>query len=386
MLDSVFRIPHTGSQDVTSRPDGRLRQFIGGPENSLLTVAVAWASPDCVVPNALATPVDVGQPHRGEWASDGNDVTDTLHEYNPILFYGPNGVGKTHLLNVLAEQIQADDPDALIVTLTGSDYARAIQVASELDAFNELRSKHRTCDLLIIDDLQELKGKQAAQGELLHTIDERTDHGRRTLFTSPAAPAEMMDLESGLISRLTSGLIVPIAQPGPAARCEIIVQLANELQLQLPPDVLELLTTTGNHQLETVAQLRSVLLELSTFTEQPIRLRDVRAVLKRANEGPDLSTRQITAQAARHFQLRSAELTGPSRRQATVRARGVAIYLVRKLTGQSLEEIGRHFGQRDHSTILHSFRKIEKAKETDPLVRKSIHEIADRLGALGRVR
>ena len=341
---------------MSLHPRSRLRQFIGGPENSLVQVAAAATNSAKTV------------------------------RYNPVFFCGPTGVGKSHLLSLLPD-LTCEESD-VVQSLTGSDFARAIRVATELDSLNELRTKHRNADLFILDDLQELAGKTTAQVELLQTIDERLAHELQVVIASQSSPFEIEGLISGLSSRLASGLVVPIVNPGEETRRAIVKELSDELQLNITDKSCELLVCPKKqHQrkLESVGDLRSALLELSTATEHEVHPSQVRAIVSRPVDERRFSPRQITTQAARHFQLRVIELTGPSRRRATVRARGVAIYLVRKLTGQSLEEIGRHFGQRDHSTILHSFRKTEKAKETDPVVRKSIHEIANHLGAQSRI-
>ncbi len=352
MVNSVFTFPQHAepTSETTSRCGPPLRPFIGGPENAVVKVGLEAAVSSCV--------------------------------YNPIAFYGHAGVGKSHLLELVVGELRRVQPNCDILSLTASDFVRAMTAANELGALDELRTKHRLADYFILDDLQVLAGNGSAQIELLHTLDARIRDNRQVLIASRASLAESDDLLPGLRSRLAGGLVLSVAKPAAAARHAIIDRFAQELDLDLPQDVQELLLQPGRHhvrRLETVGQLKNLLLELSV-AEEPTRAA-VNRLLAESAAGLNFSIRRVTTQTARYFQVKTSDLTGPSRRQATVFARGIAIYLVRKLTSLSLTEIGHHFGGRDHSTVLHSYRKIELSMDTNPVVRKSIESIADRLGA-----
>jgi chromosomal replication initiator protein len=346
-----------GSQGLGDQGSGE-NDFIGGPENSLIQLALEAAVSSC--------------------------------RYNPILLYGLPGVGKSHLLHLLAAQYQSKQDLTKqktdcnsVLSITGADFARAITAARELDALDDLRTKHRSVDWLILDDLQDIADKGYAQTELLHTIDERIKSQRQVLVVSRVSLAEFGTLLAGLKSRLACGLTLSVAKPEAAARRAIVDQFAADLSLELPAEVRDLLVHPSRQharRLETVSQLKGLLLELSLSSERTVAA--AQRVLAQSAAEIRFSTRQITTLTARHFRLKTTDLTGPSRRQATVLARGIAIYLVRKLTTLSLAEIGRRFGHRDHSTVLHSYRKTEQATENDPAVRNSIHAIADRLGAV----
>lgn len=311
------------------------------------------------------------------------DSLSTKRHYNPLLLYGPAGVGKTHLLQVLTEEFARRNRTRQVLYCTGADYCRTLAAAIELDSLPDVRDKHRNLDLLAIDDLQALADKRTAQQELLFTLDERIQNDRLVLIASRSTPSELDHLLPGLRSRLCSGLALPVAKPGTETRAAILDELAQKHQLALTDDAKQLLVKPSKRavrKLETFGQLNSAVLELAQITRQPITAHDVRALITKPAEGLEFSLRQITRVTARHFQLRVADLVGASRRQSIVQARGIAMYLARRLLGSSFEELGQHFGGRDHSTVMHSFRKIEDGVVTDPAIQQAVQDITRRLG------
>ena len=345
-----------GTAPTTDRPatddTGRSRLFLFGPENAALGSAIP--------------------------------STQKPAYYNPILLYGPTGIGKTHLLRSIVESYQREHPDHVTQYVTASDFSRAMTTAKELDTVDDFREKYRSCQLLAIDDLQELTGRPAAQIELSATLDELVRAGNQLYLASRRTLAEFDTLLPGLKSRLMGGLSLPIVKPSAEARRAIIFQLARQRELILTEDVLSTLAAPHkkySHLLESVPQLAGVLTELSAASDPTIGMDQLRGVLDLSTANDAISARKITTKAAHYFRLKTADLTGPSRKHAVVVARGVAIYLMRKLSRNSLESIGQQLGRRDHSTILHAYRKTEKAIPTDPVVRESINEIAAQLGA-----
>lgn len=351
MLSGVFSILYDGSNIFPVDPvyaDHVPLEFVAGPENGLLKAA--------------------------------SEALSQKPRYNPILLFGITGVGKTHLLQLFSANYSAQDPTATVLLLNGAEFARGYTDAIELNAIDEFRSKHRHGDLFVLDDLHELAGRSAAQQELLHTIDTLIDRQTQILLASRACPAESDWILPGLSSRLSCGLTVPISKPSAETRRVLLAQIAAQKGIRLSARVADEILHDPN--MESVAQLTSVLLELVNLDEQSPDEATMRRILESRTTRASLSPRQIIKQVARYFRIKSTKLVGASRRQSTVRARGAAIYLVRRLTGISFEQLGRHFGGRDHSTTLHAYRRTEATWQSDPLIRKAIHEVTQRLGAV----
>jgi chromosomal replication initiator protein len=350
--------------------------FLAGPENRLVEVAVRSV---------------IEQPPNG---------------YNPLVLYGPSGTGKSHLAHGLAAAWKdrlrrpdtASDNDNVLPTLrvrkpphaereeynthqrvvctTAVDFARELAEAIETQGVEEFRAKHRGAALLVVEDLGMLAtrkaGKLSAQEEFIHTLDALLAEDRWVIVTASAPPAELPDILPALQSRLLSGLTVPLAPPGPAARRAILRQLALLHKIYMPEPVSRLLAEGLSG---TVPELAGSLLQL----EMPARLRCARIEMDAAKQylaERDRSRRptlhEIALRTARHFSLRLADLRSPVRRRALVTARGVAVYLARRLTDESLDEIGAYFGGRDHTTVMHSCRRTEELMENDSAIRQAV--------------
>jgi chromosomal replication initiator protein len=313
VVNRVVSIPLPLAQSAGSGRDGsdgapiyREAPFLAGPENYLAATAVA----------TFFEPTGNGDP--------------------PLVFYGPTGVGKTHLVLGLAAGSRRYYPERVVAYTTAAEFARDVNDAVARKTTVELRRKYRQLDLLVLDGVDTLASKPVAQGELLHTLDDLHNRSGRVVVATRQSPAEMSKLFPALRGRLSQGLVVPVAAPGPEARLELVVQLAAARRID-------------------VAAVR-------------------RLTKERASAG-GLTLRGIAGAVGKHYRLRLAELRGPSRRQGVVVARGVAVYLARRLTNLSLEQIGHYFGQRDHTTMLHAHRRVEELLETDPGIRQSLGEL-----------
>ena len=369
MVDGVVNIPLPGWPLESADPSGvaAAGHFLAGPENRLVEVAVR---------SVLAEPPPV------------------VLSFNPLVLYGPSGTGKSHLARGLAAAWKArtrrphDDRarsvrSTLVVCTTAVDFARELAEAIETQAVEEFRAKHREAALLVVEDLGMLAtrkaGKLNAQEELIHTFDALLAEDRWVIVTASAVPAELPGILPALKSRLTGGLTIPLTPPGPEARLAIIQQLAALRKLDLPEPVALVL---AEGLCGTAPELAGSLLELV----MPTRLRRGRLDLRRAKQylagrsrrrQPTLH--EIAIATARHFSLRLTDLRSPARRRALVTARGVAVYLARRLTGESLQQIGGYFGGRDHTTVMHSCRQTEELMKNDPTIRQSVESLQELL-------
>ncbi len=241
------------------------------------------------------------------------------------------------------------------------------------------RAQVRGCDLLVLEDLGQLAGKATAQQELIHMLDDLAARDAMVVVTARWLPQQIVALQAGLKSRLMAGLSVPLALPGPGARRTIVEQLAEARGLTLPKGALAALASGPN---VPVTALHGAIRQLELATRVAALHGDDLSRLAERHSPPDSPALADIARAtAKHFGLTLADLKSPSRRQAVVAARSVAIYLTRLLTQTSLEQIGRFFGGRDHTTVLHGQRRTEKLLRRDPATRHAISELRKTLAA-----
>ncbi len=351
-MDSIIAIPlpgHPLGPGGDRNSCSALPEFLAGPENRLVEPAVRSVLDD---------------PPGG---------------YNPLVFCGPDGTGKSHLGRGLAAQWHTRYPRRRVLCTTAADFARELTDAVETQATDELRNRYRKAGLLILEDIDRLAGKDDIQEELVHTLDALLATGRRIVVTAWAAPARLAGIIQRLQSRLDCGLTVPLALPGAAARLAILQQLARLRKIQLSESAAAMLAEALPL---TVPELLDVLLQL----EIPARLQGgtvdaetARSFLALRNGSQRAGLHDIAVATARLFALRLSDLRGASRRQAVVTARGVAMYLARQLTPKSLEQIGRYFGGRDHTTVMYGCRKTEELLKNDPAICRAVRQLQEKL-------
>lgn len=351
--------PDTNSRDQSGkRASAELfsPQFFLGPENRLLSVVLAATS------------------------------HDRTH-YSPVVLHGPSGLGKSHFVNGLATRYRQTHPKSKTVALTGRDFARAYASAVELDSVKDFRVKYRQVDFFALDGIEPLANKPSAQLELLHTLDALDRRGGWFFATASTPIAQIATLHSGLRSRLSGGLDVPLAYLSAVTRRAVVEDLARQNQLPVTHRLVEVLSGEKHEHavpLRTVPELRRAFQRLANHSILVGESLDTAAIIDelwRGSSGEKPTLRQITRQVAKHFRLKASELTGLSRRQGIVHARGVAIYVCRQITGTSYEELGRYFGGRDHTTVLHAYHRIAQQLVADPDTRHAVHSLTERLAA-----
>ena len=325
-----------------------------------------------------STPAEVTTPIPGFFLGQENALVRVAcerfrngqSESCPLFFHGPSGVGKTHLTQgLVAEFEDQETADAWqVVTTTGTDFARDYADAVELDTIAEFRQQHRTADLLLIEDLHQLKGKQEAQRELTQTLETLLAGDAWVVATANQRLTELV-LESGLVSRLSAGLSVRMHHPESTVRRAITRQTAARLNLALAPESERALA----NRVKTVPQLTAALMQLTTLDHAVIDEQAVDRLALHADWQPTIA--MIAINVAKAHRVTVQELRGPTRKQGVVKARSVAVYLARELTAQSLQQIGRYFGNRDHTTILHAWRKIQAEVRNDMEIRLLVIEL-----------
>jgi chromosomal replication initiator protein len=321
-----------------------LEQFIAGPENRLA----------CVAADSLL-----------------RDEPD----YNPLVLTGPAAAGKTHLALGLAKAYAYRHPaDGLTVT-TAAEFSQQFARAIHNEGVPLFRSAYRTSKFIVFEDLSSLAGKVAAQEELLHTLDALLDNGVLVIATCREPLARLTSLRPSLRSRLMSGLEVPLALPELAARIAIVEELAASRGTQISKSAARALAESVRG---SVPELLGALTALESARLNPadaINPIDVECYLVRRQPRTAVSLHHLCTRAARHFGLKAADLKSASRERSVVLARGVAMYLARQTTDKTLIEIGSFFGGRDHSTVLHGCRQIERLVHSDAQTRLAVESL-----------
>jgi chromosomal replication initiator protein len=310
---------------------------------------------------------------------EGADV-HALSRFSPVLIVGPSAVGKSFtslwLIDQLARKHHWNSDAAL--TVSGADFYRSYNTAVETNSLSDWRSRFFQAQVILIDGLQQLAQKTEAQAELRFICDQ-CEYDQRLLIATCLESADSLNqFDASLVSRLMAGLSIPLTLPGLEARREYLDAAARKFNMQWAPDALDLLAGKLSVSYGT---LRSAILQMKQEAGRQKTVITVEAVnrfLSGCNQlKPDLTS--IASLVAKHFLIKMTDLKGPSRKQSIVRARGVAIYLARNLSHSSLESVGAFFGNRDHTTILHAFRKTERLLDQDLELHGAVQSISQQL-------
>jgi chromosomal replication initiator protein len=298
--------------------------------------------------------------------------------YNPLFVYGDVGLGKTHLLHAIGARIRERQPKARICNISSEQFTNEVINSIRYDRMADFRSRYRNCDVLIIDDIQFISGKDRTQEEFFHTFKALHEAGRQIVLSSDRFPKEMPDLEKRLRSRFDGGLIADIQSPDLETRIAILEKKAEADGVRLPSDVSHLLAT---HVQSNVRELEGALIRLGAYaslTGREITVELARQNLRDLIKEPRklISLEEIQQRVARTFSVRVADLKAKKRTKELVLPRQVAMTLCRRLTELSFPDIGRGFGGRDHTTVMHACKQVERLTAGDPGLAATVDGLA----------
>jgi chromosomal replication initiator protein len=301
--------------------------------------------------------------------------------YNPLFIHGASGLGKTHLLQATcADLIRGGDArSAVYVTCETfvNDFVEAI-AAGGLPAFRE---SARQIDLLVIDDIQFLANRESSQEELFHTFNALYQSRRQIILSADSPPSEIPTLEDRLVSRFKWGLVAQIDAPDRETRHAILRRKAQLRGCEVPDDVLDYVAENIEGNIRLLEGALTKLITESQLAGRPLNLQSAREILGafQARSTRPLQISDILDTVAKHYGIRVQDLLGRKRTRSVSHPRQLAMYLARKLTQLSLEEIGMHVGGRDHSTVLHAEQAIDRTRENHPQTAEVIHQLTRKL-------
>ncbi|WP_306004435.1 chromosomal replication initiator protein DnaA [Aquicoccus porphyridii] len=314
----------------------------------------------------------VGKPNELAHAAARRVAEGGAVTFNPLFLYGGVGLGKTHLMHAIAHELSSRRPDLNVVYLSAEQFMYRFVQALRDRKMMDFKELFRSVDVLMVDDVQFIAGKESTQEEFFHTFNALVDQNRQIIISADRAPGEIKDLEDRIKSRLQCGLVVDLHPTDYELRLGILqskveIQRAQYPDLVLADGVLEFLA----HRISTnVRVLEGALTRLFAFASLVGReithelTQDCLADVLRASERK-ITVEEIQRKVSEHYNIRLSDMIGPKRLRNFARPRQVAMYLCKQLTSRSLPEIGRHFGGRDHTTIMHGVRRIEELRAQD---------------------
>ncbi|BAW79371.1 chromosomal replication initiator protein DnaA [Candidatus Nitrosoglobus terrae] len=301
--------------------------------------------------------------------------------YNPLFIYGGVGLGKTHLMHAVGNHIRMRSPYTKVAYLHSEQFVAGMIKALQLNAINEFKARYRSVDVLLIDDIQFLAGKERSQEEFFYTFNTLFDGQHQIILTCDRFPKEVIGLEERLKSRFGWGLTVAVEPPELETRIAILISKANLENISLSDDValfLGRLIRSNVRELE--GALRRVI-AYSRFTNRAITIELTREALKDllALQEKLITIENIKRTVAEYYKIRISDLSSKWRSRAVARPRQIAMALSKELTNHSLIEIGNFFGGRDHTTVLHACRKINELTSIDPRVAEDYENLLKKL-------
>lgn len=303
--------------------------------------------------------------------------------YNPLFIYGGVGLGKTHLLNAIGNYI-ADRTDLRIAYVTTEQFTNEVINSIRYDKMPDLRRRYRNVDMLLIDDIQFLAGKERTQEEFFHTFNSLYEEGKQIVLSSDRFPKEMPTMEERLRSRFEWGLIADLQQPDVETRIAILRKKSEAEGIAIGDDVIQLLATNLK---SNVREIEGALIRLGAYaslTGQPITVEMAKTTLRDlfGSKRKVITTEDIQEVVAARFHVKISDLKSKRRTKTLVYPRQIAMFLCRELTDASFPEIGRDFGGKDHTTIIHACKQMKKLQDSDATLRPTIESLKEEIGKL----
>lgn len=299
--------------------------------------------------------------------------------HNPLFIYGGVGLGKTHLMQAIGHYILANSPDKKIKYTSTEMFTNDLINSIRNDKMSAFRQKYRQIDVLLLDDIQFIEGKEITQEEIFHTFNTLYESGKQVVLTSDRHPKNISTLTERLRSRFEWGLLADMGVPDIETRIAILRNKVERDKMDVPGDVLELIATAYQNNIRELEGALNRVVAYVSINDCPMTVEIVKNIINFSGSGNSLTIDKIIETAAGYFALESSDLKGQSRSKEVSQARQVAIYLARDMTNSSFPAIGDAFGGRKHTTILYSFEKMKEELQINKKLSEIISEISKRI-------
>ena len=344
------------SEDAASRvalnPDYTFERFVIGPGNQLAHAA------------ALAVAEAPGE------------------AYNPLFLHGPPGLGKTHLLGSIANYLARHSPQLVVHYTTAESFTNEFVSSLQSAGIEGFKERYRRADVLLIDDVQFLQGKARTADEFFHTFNALYEGGAQLVLTADRVPAELKDLADRLRDRFEWGLTVPLEPPDLATRLVFLGNLAREQSEALPPDALRALASKTSPNLRVLKGALTRVVAISSLTSSNITAASIENALPAetiSSPSEPLEARQVQEAVAARLDISVDDLLSPNRTAPIARARQLAMYLTRELTDLSLPAIAEAFNRRDHTTVIHAIKRVQRGALEDASLSRTVEQLTAEL-------
>jgi chromosomal replication initiator protein len=362
-------LPHVRSVRIETVGDLPIERYSVQPEDSMEQPASAPVADTSQFDKRLTFSNFVVGPNNNVARGAAQALaTGNAAAFNPLYIHSQTGQGKTHLLHAIGHEYLAANPTARVLYMSAErfmfDFVSAMRARDTLT----FKARLRSADVLMIDDVQFIAGKEATQEEFLHTVDELMSGGKHLVISADRAPQALDGVEGRILSRLTQGLVADIAPADFTLRRAILAAKVKALgSVAVPEDVIDLLAARIVSNIRELEGSLNRLMAYAQLSNRPIDIafaEDVLSEMFRASRRR-ISIDEIQKRVSEHFKIRPAEMVSARRAREVARPRQVAMYLAKQLTPRSLPEIGRKFGGRDHTTVIHAVRQIERLRGCD---------------------